>query len=259
MSVLLGGADEERLDVWLLRLPKHDQIAHLIDRSELDDRERRRGASFLRPRDAVLYTSAHIALRRILGDCLSIHPSDVRFVREPCPGCGEPHGRPAVATPDPPLHFSLSHGGGMVLVAVASSTVGVDVEQTPRPDTVEMCTPSLHPDERTELAAIQPAERREAFGRIWTRKEAYLKGLGTGLSREPSLDYLGADKDSRPVGWSVLDLPAGPRHSAAAAVRADIAAPAAVHRLPVNVLFDGAAVHAEAVNPGDSALLEPAA
>ncbi|MEN8655963.1 4'-phosphopantetheinyl transferase superfamily protein [Streptomyces sp. 21So2-11] len=230
------------LDVWLLRLPKHDQIAHLLDRSELDDRELERGAGFLRPRDSVLYLSAHIVLRRILGDYLGLRPRDVRFVREPCPGCGEPHGRPAVADPARPLHFSLSHGSGVALVAVAPATVGVDVERTPHSDTVEMCSPALHPGERAELAAVAPDARCEAFGRVWTRKEAYLKGLGTGLSREPSLDYLGVETEHWPPGWTVLDIPVGPRHHGAVALRGNVSEPVAVHRLPVDVLFDGAAV-----------------
>ncbi|MEU6056335.1 4'-phosphopantetheinyl transferase superfamily protein [Streptomyces xanthochromogenes] len=227
------------LDVWLLRLPRHDQIAHLLDRSELDDRERHRGASFLRPADAVLYLSAHIALRRVLAPYLQQAPEQIPFVREPCPGCGGPHGRPAVAVPDPPVHFSLSHSRGMALVAVASAPVGADVERVPRSDTVDICARSLHPDEQRELAAVAPEERHGAFGRIWTRKEAYLKGLGTGLSRQPSLDYLGADTGRRPAGWSVIDLSCAPHHNGAIAVAAPLTGPSAVHRLPVRVLFDG--------------------
>lgn len=229
---------QERLDVWLLRLPKHDQIEHLLDVSELDEREQKRGAGFLRPRDSVLYLSAHIVLRRILGEYLGLPAREVAFVREPCPGCGEPHGRPAVAGPDGPPQFSLSHGSGMVLVAVASATVGADVERTPRLDTVEMCGPALHPGERAELAANPPEARRRVFGQVWTRKEAYLKGLGTGLSREPSLDYLGADSGNRPPGWTVLDIPVGSAHHGAVAVRGQTGEPA-VHRLPVDVLFAG--------------------
>lgn len=234
--------EDSRLDVWHVRLPRHDQIAHLIDRSELDERERARGTTFLRPTDAVLYLAAHIALRRVLAAYLHCPPQDIEFVREPCPGCGEPHGRPAVAVPDPPLHFSLSHSRNMAMVAVAAAPVGADVERTPRAETADVCAPSLHPDEQRELAEIPAPGRREAFGRIWTRKEAYLKGLGTGLSREPSLDYLGADISRRPPGWSVLDIPCGPHHSGAVAVVGDVTAPSAPHELPVRVLFNGGRV-----------------
>lgn len=56
---------------------------------------------------------------------------------------------------------------------------------------------------------------------MWTRKEAYLKALGTGLSRHPRTDYLGSDLRRRPARWAVLDLPAGPEHAAAIAVPGD--------------------------------------
>ncbi|HET6860420.1 MAG TPA: phosphopantheine-transferase PgaX, partial [Streptomyces sp.] len=124
------------LDVWLLQVPRDKASADRLARSELDDRERARAASFRREPDALLYVCAHIALRRILGSYLGIGPRDVRLARAPCGTCGAPHGRPTVEAPSPGLHFSLSHSGGMALVAVASSTVGADVQLLPAVRTV---------------------------------------------------------------------------------------------------------------------------
>jgi 4'-phosphopantetheinyl transferase len=229
-----------QLDVWLIRRPRLDAALDtaldaapdLLDLSELSDAERRRTASFIRPSDAITYASAHIALRRLLGAYLQLPPEDVTFVREACPGCAEPHGRPAVATPSPPLHFSLAHSHGMAAVAVAATVVGVDVERLPREETVEVCAPALHPGEQAELESAPSPLRREIFGRLWPRKEAYLKGLGTGLSRDPAQDYLGADPDRRPPGWTILDIPCGPRHNAAVAIQGDPPTQLTVRRLP---------------------------
>ncbi|MET9775314.1 4'-phosphopantetheinyl transferase superfamily protein [Streptomyces sp. NPDC006367] len=207
------------LDVWLVRRPRLGTAAGTLALGELSEPERRRTASFVRPADGVTYASAHIALRRLLGAYLGLPAADVPFVREPCPGCAGPHGRPAVRHPDPPLHFSLAHSHGMAVVAVSRVVLGVDVERLPRPETVEVCTAALHPDEQSELAELGTEERCLAFGRIWSRKEAYLKALGTGLSRDPALDYLGADQGRRPAGWTLLDLASGLRHNAAVAVR----------------------------------------
>ncbi|MEU1217164.1 4'-phosphopantetheinyl transferase superfamily protein [Streptomyces sp. NPDC005790] len=212
-----------RLDLWLLRSPG-GAAADMLDRSELDPAERLRAAAFRRPADGLLYAAAHVALRRLLARYTGVPPQALRFVREPCPGCGAAHGRPAVDHGTP--HFSLSHSGGLALVAVAARPVGADVQALPREETVELCASSLHPCERAELDAAHGPDRRVLFGRIWTRKEAYLKGLGTGLSRSPGMDYLGADTGRHPDGWAVLDVPCPATHTAAAVVRGS--APAVV-------------------------------
>ncbi|MFY0513801.1 4'-phosphopantetheinyl transferase family protein [Streptomyces anulatus] len=226
-------------EVWFLRVPPYSGLPPgLLDRPELDDRERRRAASFLRPRDAALYVSAHLALRHVLGTRLGVPSGDVRLTRAPCPGCGGPHGRPVVEGSSPAVRFSLSHSEGMVLVAVAEATVGVDVQRLPGADTVDVCLPSLHPAERAELAREPAGTLCAAFGQLWTRKEAYLKGLGTGLSRSPSLDYLGAHVPRRPDGWTVTDLGCGPHHRAAVALRGAAPAVLPVRRLSLRRLFD---------------------
>lgn len=236
-----------RLDVWLIRRAPLETAAVLLDLSELSEAERRRTASFVRPADGVTYASAHVALRRLLGAYLGRAPQDVPFVREPCPGCAEPHGRPAVAYPDPPLHFSLAHSHGMAVVAVSRTVVGADVERLPRAETVEVCTPALHPGEQAELAPLGDGqERRAVFGRLWTRKEAYLKALGTGLSRDPGRDYLGADEHRRPAGWTLLDLPSGPRHNAAVAVRGGAPERVTVRWVPPAALHAGRTIDLDA-------------
>ncbi|PYC83772.1 phosphopantheine-transferase PgaX [Streptomyces tateyamensis] len=233
--------EDDWLDLWLIRPPKLED-AGLLDLSELDAAEHRRAASFIRPVDRVTYSSAHIGLRRLLGGYLDLAPQEVAFTREPCPGCAEPHGRPAVAHPPAPVHFSLSHCRGLAMVGVAPVPVGVDVELRPRPRTVETVLPALHPGEQEELTAVPLEARLELFGRVWTRKEAYLKGLGTGLSRAPGLDYLGADPSRRPPGWTVLDVPGGPFRHAAVAVVGTEPATTTVRWLPPEVLYaDGAA------------------
>ncbi|WP_327429438.1 MULTISPECIES: 4'-phosphopantetheinyl transferase family protein [unclassified Streptomyces] len=221
----------DRLDLWLIRSPAVGDVSAL-DLSELDDTERSKAEAFLRPADGLLYASAHIGLRRLLGRYTGRRPEDVRFGCEPCPGCGGPHGRPVVADHPPPLHFSLSHSSGVALVGVAAVPVGVDVEKLPSKERADVCAQSLHPDERAELAAAQPADRQGRFGRLWTRKEAYLKGLGTGLSRSLAADYLGLRAEGHPAGWTVLDLPCFPTHAAAAAVRRPAPAEARVRCVP---------------------------
>ncbi|MEV1024797.1 4'-phosphopantetheinyl transferase superfamily protein [Streptomyces sp. NPDC050264] len=182
--------------------------------------ELRRAAAFAFDRHRTRYITAHLALRGILGDRLGRAPGTLRFVRQPCPGCGESHGRPALADA-PDVHFSLSHSGDLALVALAPAAVGADVEELTSPAAAEDLTSVLHPRERAELAALEdPLERRLAVSRAWVRKEAYLKGIGTGLSRPTDLDYVGTLPNSpgTPGGWSVSDVPVPQGYAAAVAL-----------------------------------------
>lgn len=211
-----GGA----LDLWLFHVPDSGLRSVVLDRSPLDVRERARAAAFVRPLDRSRYVAAHLALRRVLCAYEGVGPAELDFVRMPCPCCGGPHGRPASAGPGSP-HFSLSHSGGLVLIGVAGRTVGVDVEALPSPDKAATVGESLHPAERRAVHAAQPALRPAVFARLWARKEAYLKGLGTGVGRSPDLDYLGdpgTGAPARPPGWTVRDVPVGPGHAAAVAL-----------------------------------------
>ncbi|NEB77501.1 4'-phosphopantetheinyl transferase superfamily protein [Streptomyces sp. SID14478] len=186
----------------------------------LDAEERRRAAAFRFDGHRRRYLASHLALRGILADRLGRAPGALRFVRRPCPGCGASHGRPALADA-PDVHFSLSHSGDLALVAVAPTVVGADVEEHPEATAVEDLTGVLHPRERAELAAVaDPLERRLALARVWVRKEAYLKGLGTGLARGTDLDYVGTSVacPGSPDGWSLRDVPVPIGYAAAVAV-----------------------------------------
>lgn len=172
----------------------------------LDTEEQERAARFLRAEDRERYTAAHIGLRQLLAGYLDLDPAGVPFTREACPGCGGPHGRPAV--PGTPLHFNLSHAGDLVLFAFAGTPVGADVERLQPTSVVAQVAESLHPEERAELQALPEADRPAAFARCWTRKEAYLKGIGTGLSQDPAIAYVGTGTEPVPVGaWTMADIP----------------------------------------------------
>ncbi len=186
----------------------------------LSEEERARAARFRRSEDRDTYAVTHFALRLVLGRLLGVAPAAVPFTRRACPGCGEPHGRPGVS--GDPLHFSLSHSEHLGLIAVAATPVGVDVEKTATAEAAAPLVGSLHPTERAELGKLPGSELPRAFTRTWCRKEAYLKGIGTGLSRPLSEDYVGATPEpAAPPGWQIADVPLEAD---------DMAAAVAVHR-----------------------------
>ncbi|MCX5339007.1 4'-phosphopantetheinyl transferase family protein [Streptomyces atratus] len=187
--------------------------------SVLDADERRRALAFHRACDRSRYIGAHTLLRRILGAHLGVAPREVLLTRERCPMCGGPHGRPAVA--NGAVHFSLAYSGELCLVAVASTPVGVDMERIPSPEQATRLGSALHPREASELLALPAQNRPLAFARAWVRKEAYLKGLGTGLTRGLSVDDVGTGPVPAQCSpdWLIADVALGRSRVAAIAIR----------------------------------------
>ncbi|MCP2312014.1 MULTISPECIES: 4'-phosphopantetheinyl transferase family protein [Kitasatospora] len=192
--------------VYLATARGHDEHAVRLATEVLDTEERQRARAFRRDSDREAYVMAHAVLRGLLGSHLGMDAAALPLTREPCPGCGGPHGRPALRGAG--VHFSLSHSGDLVMVALATAPVGVDVEQVPSAQATQDVQSMLHPDEAAELLALVEQDRPLAVARAWVRKEAYLKGLGTGLSRSPGLDYLGTGPvpAASPPGWLIRDI-----------------------------------------------------
>ncbi|MCL7490461.1 4'-phosphopantetheinyl transferase superfamily protein [Streptomyces sp. MCA2] len=205
--------------LWLVQAP---EAGAPLDVSVLDEGERGRAAALRRPADRALFAAAHTALRRLLGSCLDLPADRVPLTRLPCPGCGGPHGRPAVAGPSgEEVHFSLSRSGGLALLGLAGRPIGVDIERVPGARMAEDVAASLHPSEQAELAALPRARRPAAFARCWTRKEACLKATGAGISGT-SLRTLRLGTGPLPAGfagWELTDVRVPPGHAAACAVR----------------------------------------
>ncbi len=126
-----------------------------------------------------------------------------------------------------PVHFSLSHSGGLCLLAFARTPVGVDIEAVPALEVAQEVGECLHPREASELRALRAVDTPAFFARVWARKEAYLKGLGVGLGRSTSLDYLGTAPDAaaQVPGWTIGDVAVDDGYAAAVAVQAEAPVP----------------------------------
>lgn len=170
------GADT--LALWLL--PVSDSGLAGLDFRHLSDREQERCARISRPEERQRYQVAHAALRRILSAYLNCPAQDLVF-------SANQYGKPYLSYPLDPgagqFHFSLSHSGGYVALAFSgSSPVGVDIEQDrPSIKPAELAGRFFHPLEARRLSALPPQEQRAGFLKLWTLREAFLKGLGTGF------------------------------------------------------------------------------
>jgi 4'-phosphopantetheinyl transferase len=172
------------------------------------------------------YIAAHVAVRRILGQCLTKHPGDVRLSRTAS-------GKPYVS--DAPLAFNLSHSGPLAVCAVTrSGSVGVDIEAMRAIDDPDgIVAHFFAPGEIAEYNRHSGESRLATFFRLWTRKEAYLKATGEGLSRPlNTFDVAnGASLPARPIGvggddltpvrWGIHSFSPAPGYIGALACEAD--------------------------------------
>jgi 4'-phosphopantetheinyl transferase len=130
-------------------------------------------------------------LRHVLGGYAELHPAALPLERgkagKPRLACDSERARGGVEGSAPGIRFNLSRSGRIaVLVVTRGGEVGIDVERiAPRRSLDVLIDACCSPAERRALGATHPASALRAFLVLWTRKEAYLKGLGTGLSLDP--------------------------------------------------------------------------
>jgi 4'-phosphopantetheinyl transferase len=145
----------------------------------LDDDERRRAARFHFERDRVRFAGGRAMLRVFLADRLGLPPRQIRFVY------GR-HGKPALAPEQASsgVRFNVSHSHGMGLFVFARRrAIGADIERIrPLRHGDAVARRFFARDEVEALSALSGAEWERAFFRCWTRKEAFIKALGDGLS-----------------------------------------------------------------------------
>lgn len=146
----------------------------------LSEEEQQRAQRFHFDHDRIHFVAAHGVLRAILGAYLKRPPSQLRFATTP-------YGKPfltdtAGAASD--LTFNLTHSHNLALIAVTVKRhVGIDVEFMRSEFVGEPIAERFF--SRLEVAALRslpPDSRIEGFFNCWTRKEAYIKARGEGLS-----------------------------------------------------------------------------
>lgn len=121
------------------------------------------------------YLASRWLLRTTLAPYTGIAPDQLVFARTD-------KGKPYIEHSD--IHFSLSHSGHWVVLAVSSTApLGVDVEVVRRARNLQHIAQSyFHPAEVEQLTRIGTKDQKAYFYRLWTLKEAFFKAIGTGIS-----------------------------------------------------------------------------
>lgn len=206
-----------RIVVWLAPVSASQASLSSLN-SYLDARDLERAARFRFDEDRARFILGRALARECLGRWLNRVPASLDFIYTR-------RGRPVLAGHDA-VHFSLSHTRDLVAVAVThGAQVGIDLEYLRQDVAIEDLAPSVFSeDDRRRYDALPADERRAAFFRAWTRKEAYLKARGEGITEgleQVSVSFSPAQaasiRDARDIAaasaWQLVDLPVPPDYA----------------------------------------------
>ncbi|WP_224982331.1 4'-phosphopantetheinyl transferase family protein [Geomonas agri] len=165
-----------------LQRPEHEKkrLVGFLSESELQ-----RGARLLDSIKREEFLVGRGLLREILAGLTGEEPGRLQFAEGEF---GKPYLKGCQGYES--LRFNVSHAGGQLLVAVCYGVeIGVDLEEV-RQDLAfrPMAERYFSVREREELFGLEPRQQLEAFYRCWTRKEAYMKAIGSGFS-QPSTGF----------------------------------------------------------------------
>ncbi len=223
-SRLVMGDDE--VHVWRIPLEQPDAVRRALFETLADD-ERQKAERFRFEKDRKHFVAGRGGLRAILSRYLDLEPEQLRFSYNH-------YGKPALVAErgGEGLSFNLSHAAGVALCALTSGrAIGVDVEFIREDFAVfDIAERFFSPKEVEALRALPPDAHAPAFFNCWTRKEAYIKALGEGLSHpldtftvslapgEPAALLATENEPAAAQEWTLKEVPLKDGYVAAVAV-----------------------------------------
>jgi 4'-phosphopantetheinyl transferase len=215
-SILVGSVEIWRADL----SASFTEVAAAAELLSVE--ERKRANRFLDPRSRAHFIAARAILRQLLAWYLETDPREIVLSYSDA-------GKPFVFGTD--IKFNLAHSDATVVYVFSKHRVGIDVELCrPGVAVMELAECFFSPEEVSALKVLAECDILPAFYRCWTRKEAYLKAIGLGLSRplnsfvvsirggQTSLLCSDELNPNAPCEWTLVDLPQLERDGFSAAV-----------------------------------------
>jgi 4'-phosphopantetheinyl transferase len=188
--------------------------------SLLSEDEQQRAKQFHFEMDQKNFIIARGSLRTVLASYLQSNPKTILF------NYGA-HGKPYLI--DSSLEFNLTHSKEAFLIGCTVDTpIGVDLELISRKiDYCALGEQIFSPAEKIYFESLATDNKAQAFFQIWTRKEAFIKAIGRGLSMD--LKSITTTSQEAPLllehaeqNWRITDLPHRNNHCLALAVQSDM-------------------------------------
>jgi 4'-phosphopantetheinyl transferase len=219
---------EDEIHVWASCLDVAPTISAVFAVS-LSEGERMRAKKFRFRQHQNFFIAGRGLLRAIMSYYLQVEPARVEFKYNL-------QGKPDLTRPfdSSGIHFNLAHSEDLALFAVTRiGPVGIDVERIRvNEDARELMNWFCSPRERELFDNLAAQEKQLAFFNLWTRKEAFLKATGEGITQllnqvevafrpgEPARFIAVSGDSERAYRWSVHDLSPAPDFVAAVAIQA---------------------------------------
>jgi 4'-phosphopantetheinyl transferase len=209
-----GKLKQCELHVWRAALQQSPSVVEALG-VVLSQEEIERAERFHFERDRQSFIVSRGILRYLLSSYTSVEPARLHLEYT---STGKPFLSARNGQPD--LNFNLSHSGGFVLYAFSHGwQVGIDIEHIrPIEELEQVAESNFSTKEYKELRTVGGEARLKAFFNCWTRKEAFIKALGDGLSfplQEFDVSFL-PDEPARLLSiyarpleaarWSMVDL-----------------------------------------------------
>jgi 4'-phosphopantetheinyl transferase len=205
------GHDAARLSLWWAPLDISASWRRVLT-GGVSVEEQQRADGYRHPRDRDRFLTARGWLRHLLAGQLHCDPGAVRLETGA-------DGKPMLA--GSALRFNASRSADVALYATSwTMEVGVDIEAIRSTvDSEALATRFFTTDEQSALASLPPEQRLKATFWCWTRKEAYVKGVGTGLTIPINTIEVGVDRHRQATvaDWTVHQVTVAPRFAAAVA------------------------------------------
>lgn len=174
--------------------------------------EKNRAHKFRFAKDRRNFIAARGILRTLIGKYLKLKPAEISFQYNE-------FGKPGIVNNNY-LHFNISHSQNVALFAFTKKfNIGVDVEfVNPNIEVKDIATNFFSENEILKLLVLPEKQQTLGFFNCWTRKEAFIKAVGEGLSFpldkfEVSLEpdkpakLLATDWDPKAVlNWSMYSM-----------------------------------------------------
>ena len=221
--------DHAKVHLWLATI-QNDPSSTAGMLALLPGDEQSRAAGYKHERARLRFITARGLLRTVLARFTGLSPGALVFRYSS-------KGKPFLSGPrdGDAIHFNIAHSGELVLCGITiGRRIGVDIETTTnRHDLMKIAHRYFAPAEVTELESLPLEQRIPGFFCCWTRKEAYLKAIGEGISYGLDRFEVSADPDKparlirdrqnpeEAVRWRLEDVDAGSAYRSAIAVEGD--------------------------------------